>query len=139
MHRIRLSAELKNLEDFLSVLREYAQGQEFPAKRIREIELAAEEALVNIFQYAYPEGQPGEVSMEYGLDAEQKLVISFRDRGDAFDPTSTAEPDLSSDVQDRPVGGLGLFFIHSMMDEVSFVREGDENVLTLRAGRMRSE
>lgn len=137
MLRIRLSAELQNLEGFLSALREYAEQQEFTAKRIHDIELAAEEALVNIFQYAYPEGQQGEVSMEYGLDGEQNLLIRFRDQGEPFDPTATAKPDLSSDVQDRAVGGLGLFFIHSMMDEVAFDREGDENVLSLRAGRTR--
>ncbi len=139
MVRIRLSAEMQNLEHFVSAIREYAARHTFTEKRIREIELAAEEALVNIFQHAYPAGQGGEVTLECSLNRMQQLIIRFMDTGIPFDGSAFDAPDLTSELDERPVGGLGLFFIHAMMDEVSFHREGDTNILTLLAGRTKKD
>lgn len=140
MVRIRLSADVQNLEQFLSAIRDTAARHGFPEKRIREIELAAEEALVNIFQHAYPEGDAGDVLMECNLDAGgEQLIIRFLDTGIAFDNAAIAEPDLTLDLEERPVGGLGFFFMQTMVDEVTSTREGETNILTLAAGRTRKD
>ncbi|MCF8108906.1 MAG: ATP-binding protein [Desulfohalobiaceae bacterium] len=140
MVRIRLSADVQNLEQFLSGIRDTAARHDFPEKRIREIELAAEEALVNIFQHAYPEGDAGDVLMECSLDpGGEQLIIRFLDTGIAFDNAAIAEPDLTLDLEERPVGGLGFFFMQTMVDEVTSTREGETNILTLTAGRTRKD
>ena len=79
-----------------------------------------------------------------GLDPKQKIEISLSARGGeifaelsdsarAFDPlTQAPSPDLSADAESRPVGGLGIFLVKKHMDEVSYRREGDKNVLSMR-------
>lgn len=134
MQRIRLQARLENLETFLAFVRERAGLHEFSDKRIKEIELAVEEALVNIFSYAYPE-EEGEVELGCELNPEGALIVQLIDTGVLFDLHSVSEPDLSLNGEERPLGGLGLFLIRTMMDEVSQQRQGGRNILTLTAGK----
>ena len=67
------------------------------------------------------------------VPAEVRLV--FADRGSPFDPTRTADPDLSAPVADRQVGGLGLYMVRKMSRLVAYERRGDENVLTVVIAR----
>lgn len=93
--------------------------------------LAVEEAVVNAMNYAYPNGEVGHIFLEvYANDARIKFVIT--DNGVPFDPTTTAEPDVNADLEDRPIGGLGIFLVRQLMDSVNYERVNGENVLTLR-------
>lgn len=95
------------------------------------LNLAIEEAVVNVMNYAYPKGQCGEILLEaYANDERLKFVIT--DSGVPFDPTVAAEPDVSADLDDRPIGGLGIFLVRNIMDSVNYERVSGENVLTLR-------
>jgi len=98
-------------------------------QRLMQMELAVEEAVVNICLYAY-EVPPGEllVRIEPG---ESRFVVEVIDEGVPFDPLAVAEPDLRADVADRAIGGLGVFLVRRVMDEVSYVRDGSRNVLKL--------
>ncbi len=130
MAGIRLPAKLENLEPLMAFVADCAQANGFEGKRAHEIQLATEEALVNIFHHAYPEGQAGDVHILCERAEEDRLVVEFRDRGVPFAPVETAEPDLSTPIADRPIGGLGIFLIRKMIDDVRYRREGEENVLT---------
>lgn len=93
--------------------------------------LAIEEAVVNVMNYAYPKGQSGKVLLEaYANEERLKFVIT--DSGTPFDPTSTAEPDVNADLDERPIGGLGIFLVRQLMDSVNYERVNGENILTLR-------
>lgn len=93
--------------------------------------LAIEEAVVNVMNYAYPKGQTGNVVLEaYANEERLKFVIT--DSGTPFDPTAQAEPDVNADLDDRPIGGLGIFLVRNLMDSVNYERVGGENILTLR-------
>ena len=103
----------------------------FPPKRIKQIELAVEEALVNIFQHAYPEGG-GEVELRWrpGL-GRQGPAIDIEDEGRPFDVLTVSDPDLEADLSGRRVGGLGIYFLKKMVPGLSYRREGGKNILTL--------
>ena len=95
-----------------------------------QLNLAMEEAVVNVMNYAYPAGEKGDINIEaQANDVELKFVIS--DNGIAFDPTSKESVDTSLDVDERPIGGLGIHLIRNLMDSINYERTDGKNVLTL--------
>ena len=130
MTKIRLPATLENLGKFLNFISRLAEQNGFSVSVVREIELAAEEALINIIHYAYPE-RAGEVEISCRKDDDSRLIMEIVDNGIPFDPLSLSEPDLTANASDRKIGGLGVIFIREMADGVLYRRDGDTNVLTL--------
>lgn len=130
MSKIRLPAKPESHEKFLDFISRAAEKKGFSAKRVKEVELAAEEVLVNIYSYAYPEN-PGDVEIRDKENDGTKLILEIRDRGTPFDPLSISDPELSAHLSDRKVGGLGVFFMRKMADDLRYHRNGDANVLTL--------
>jgi serine/threonine-protein kinase RsbW len=98
-------------------------------QRLMQLELAVEEAVVNICLYAY-EVPPGEllVRVESG---EGEFVVDLIDEGVPFDPLAVDEPDLRAPAGERQVGGLGIFLVRRVMDEVAYRRLGASNILRL--------
>lgn len=97
-----------------------------------QLNLALEEALVNVVQYAYPVGVEGDISLTAKLIADDKVLFSLKDSGRPFDPTKKEDPDLDSPLEERPIGGLGIFLVKNIMTEVSYHRTKDgENVLSM--------
>ena len=131
MESMRQSAKLESLEGFMQFVITSAGDAGFPAKRIQEIELAVEEALVNIINYAYPDQDNGDVEIKCGLEDQGRLIIEIRDSGVPFDVGTQSDPDLDATIAERKIGGLGIFLIRKMADEMRYKREGEENVLTL--------
>ena len=96
-----------------------------------KLNLAIEEAVVNVMSYAYPAGTKGDVDIDAEADDEQlKFVIS--DSGTPFDPTQKAEVDTTLSAEERGIGGLGIHLIRQIMDTINYERVDGKNVLTLR-------
>jgi serine/threonine-protein kinase RsbW len=126
---LKLPAKLENLQRFMNSVSDCAKKEGFDQKRIGEIELALEEILVNIFNYAYPKSS-GDVEVNCKLETG-RLIIEIIDSGIPFDVTSLTDPDLTADVGERKIGGLGIFLVKKMVDEVKYRRGKDRNILTL--------
>jgi len=129
MLKIKLPARLEHLERLIEFVSEFLEYSGLTQKKIREIELATEEALVNIFNYAYPEGA-GDVKVSCRQDDDTRLVLEIADNGIPFDSLSLPDPDLAPDIPDRKIGGLGILLIRKMVDEVRYRRDGESNILT---------
>jgi serine/threonine-protein kinase RsbW len=130
MAELILSAELRNLELMTRFVRNGAEEYGFGSKDMNRIQLAAEEVLVNIISYAYPD-KNGDLQITYDIEEGKGLVMRVIDWGIPFDPLLVPEPDIEAPIEDRKIGGLGIFIIRNIMDEVSYNREGDRNILTL--------
>jgi len=129
---IILPGKLESLYDFMEFVTSQARENGFTSKRISEIELAMEEVLVNIIKYAYKDCDlRGSIEITCKLADAQSLVIEIADYGIPFDIFSTPEPDLCADIDERQIGGLGIFFVKQLMDDVRYRRDGDRNKLTL--------
>lgn len=102
-------------------------------KQLLHLQLALEEAVVNVCDYAY-QAPPGEVTIRLFAD-DEKLAIELEDEGQPFDPLGASPPSLDDDVCARPVGGLGVYLINRLMDEVHYRREGTRNRLTMTMRR----
>ena len=98
------------------------------------LNLALEEAVVNVMDYAYLDGQKGDVDIEVTAD-QQWLTFVISDTGIAFDPTAQEDADTTLSAEERPIGGLGIFLVRQLMDAIDYKREGNKNVLTLRKKR----
>jgi sigma-B regulation protein RsbU (phosphoserine phosphatase) len=95
------------------------------------VELCIDEACTNIIEHAYEGIDGGEIECTCDKD-DKNLTIILHDHGKSFDPSSIPFPDLNADLESRPVGGLGVFLIKKLMDEVRFEPLGEVgNVLTM--------
>ena len=103
-----------------------------PHKALYQIEVAIEEIMVNIVSYAkLSEDDSIEVRCDI-LDEPLRVVLQFLDRGVPFDPLAAGDPDLSPEVLGEREGGLGIFLVKQMMDDVSYAYENGKNTLTIR-------
>ena len=89
-----------------------------------------EEALVNIIKYAYPDGN-GDMEISCILNGQDQFVVEIADTGIPFNALSVADPDIASGVEERKVGGLGIYFIKTLMDDVAYTREDGKNILRM--------
>lgn len=95
-----------------------------------QINLAMEEAVVNVMSYAYPVGTEGDVTVDASIDGGQ-LQFVITDSGIAFDPTAKEEVDTTLTAEERPIGGLGIHLVRQLMDSVDYQRIDGKNILTL--------
>jgi serine/threonine-protein kinase RsbW len=130
LSKLKLPAKLSNLRKFVELVSRCAEDLGLESGKITDIGVATEEALVNICNYAY-EGETGEVQVSCILDDENHFIIDIEDRGIPFDVKLLDEPNLTPDINKREVGGLGVFIIKELMDEVQYRREDDKNILRL--------
>lgn len=94
------------------------------------LQLAMEEAVVNIMQYAFKPDAQGNIEVYVECDAD-RLVFRLEDGGVAFDPTDVADADVSLSASEREIGGLGIYIIRQIMDRVEYCRTNDRNILRL--------
>ena len=128
--QIILPANINHLSDIIEDLSRWMEQQGVMRDRIVRVQLAVEEALVNVIRYAY-QGKEGEVELQGEIADDQRLVIKILDNGTPFDVCTVPHSDISCGIRDRKIGGLGIYLIHKMVDELCYRREGDRNVLTM--------
>ena len=96
-----------------------------------QMNLAMEEAVVNVMTYAYPAGTIGNVNIEAQAN-DERLKFTIIDSGIPFDPTTKDEVDTTLSAEERPIGGLGIHLVRQLMDSINYERIDGTNVLTLR-------
>ncbi|MBU3952885.1 MAG: ATP-binding protein [Proteobacteria bacterium] len=126
-----LSATLENLETLIAHASSFATDNGMDPKLVYQVELSLEEVLVNVISYAYPEGTQGNVEVNCSWEVRQGLTLEVVDYGEAFDPLAKPDPDTSLSLDERSIGGLGIFLTKKMMDKVTYDRCQGKNILTL--------
>jgi phosphoserine phosphatase RsbU/P len=131
MHTKKFPAQFETLDDIREFASHAARKIGFSEKEIYNIQLAVDEAASNIIEHAY-EGVENGVIEVFTRVEPCTLTIVLRDWGHPFNPEEVHAPDVEASLEDRTVGGLGLFFMHKLMDEVRFdFSEDGSNTLTL--------
>jgi len=135
MRTLKFPARFDYLDDIREFVGEVARQGGFSAKEIYSIQLAADEAASNIIEHAY-EGIPaGELEISCGIKGNS-LVITLHDDGKAFDPSKVKQPNLNADLSDRQIGGLGVYLMRKLMDDVRYKsKRGEGNLLTMTKRR----
>ncbi len=124
---LSFAPKVEELQRLLSAVEDLAQRENWPEGLIFRATLVLEELALNIVNHAHSE--MFDVTLASDADA---VTIEIVDSGSPFNPlTDAPPPDLVSSVGERKVGGLGVHFVKTMMDEVSYHRKGDRNHLTM--------
>lgn len=129
--RITLQNDVRQVPRLNAFVEQVTLHLQLDTKPAQEIKLAVEEAVVNVMEYAYPAGQTGDILVE-AMANEQWLKVVITDQGLPFDPTESAKADTTLSVEERPIGGLGIFLVRQMMDSINYERIDGKNILTLR-------
>lgn len=111
-------------------LRAFASQSPLSEAEAHHLELVIEELVVNVIKHGYDDNRRGRIALE--VVVEPDLAITLSDDGDPFDPLAAAPPDIDLDTDDRPIGGLGIYFVRTFMDEMHYNRHAGRNILTLR-------
>lgn len=127
---ITLSNDLQTVPQLTAFVEEACQAVGCTDKQINQINLAVEEAVVNVMNYAYPAGEHGDVTIEAQAD-EHTVRFVITDDGVPFDPTASNDVDVTLSAEDRPIGGLGIHLVRKMMDSINYNRVDGKNILTL--------
>jgi len=131
MKTVQFAAKFENLDEIRDFVGDIARKGGFSDKDVYNIQLATDEAASNIIEHAY-HNQPGQVlEISCGMQADAIKVV-LTDYGESFDPSEVPTPDLKADLSDRKIGGLGIFLMRKLMDEIDYKPGSKQsNVLTM--------
>ena len=127
---LTLTNDLKRVPRLNTFIDEVCEANGFDMATTMQINLAIEEAVVNVMNYAYPEGTKGDITIETKANNNEVFFI-ISDTGKPFDPTAKAEVDITLSAEDRAIGGLGIHLIRQIMDHINYERVDGHNILTL--------
>ena len=108
----------------------FAEEHALPVDVRRSVNVALDELLANALSHGQQGRDPCSVTVEAELDQERVTVV-VTDNGTPFDPFGRDAPDTALPVEERPIGGLGIHLVRELMDEVSYQRRDDQNVVVL--------
>lgn len=127
---IRFPAQQAALPKMLAWVRNALSNSGLPLNIQKRVELALEEALVNIILHAY-NGKEGEIELSCRIVSAKEIAFTLKDRGKAFNPLLVKAPELESSLEERALGGLGIVMMRKYMDEIHYERKDSYNILTL--------
>jgi anti-sigma regulatory factor (Ser/Thr protein kinase) len=132
MQSIRFAAKFEFLDEIREFVGDIARTGGFGDKDVYNIQLATDEAASNIIEHAYEGITDGVLDMSCGMIEPNAIKIILIDYGYPFDPSTIPMPDLKADLSARKIGGLGIFLMRKLMDEVHYEPRPDKsNVLTM--------
>ena len=132
MRSIQFAAKFEYLDEIREFVGDIARKGGFDEKAVYNIQLATDEAASNIIEHAYEGVTNAVLELSCGMRGDV-LTIVLVDHGEAFDPSEIPMPDLKADLSDRKIGGLGIFLMRKLMDEVHYEShpEKNSNILTM--------
>lgn len=132
MKELTIDASLENIEKVTAFIDEQLESLGCPVKAQMQIDIAIDELFGNIAHYAYnPEVGPATVRVEI-QEEPLSVVITFIDNGVPYDPLAREDPDTSLSVEEREIGGLGIYMVKKSMDEIAYEYKNGQNILTIK-------
>jgi serine/threonine-protein kinase RsbW len=131
MQSVRFAAKFEFLDEIREFVGEIARQGGFSDKDVYNIQLATDEAASNMIEHSYENIPDGVIDLSCSMEGDQIRIVLV-DYGEPFDPSTIPLPDLKADLSDRQIGGLGIFLMRKLMDEVHYEPKPDKsNVLTM--------
>ena len=128
MNELIVEANIKNLDKVIDFVNKELEQSPCTPELLGNIDLVVEEVFVNIAHYAY---QPANGMVALSIAAGEEAVIRFEDTGKPYNPLDYPNPDITKPLMEREIGGLGIFFVKTLMDKVEYMRIGNKNVLVI--------
>ncbi|AVM74769.1 SpoIIE family protein phosphatase [Magnetospirillum gryphiswaldense] len=128
---VTIANDLDELARLAGLVDEFVERNSMPERISFNLNLCLDELITNIVSYGYEDGHHHDIHVKFALD-NGRLITEIIDDGKEYNPfTDAPEPDLALDVDDRPIGGLGVFLVKEFMDRTDYRREGGTNIVTL--------
>jgi anti-sigma regulatory factor (Ser/Thr protein kinase) len=135
MKELKLEASIDNIAPVTDWVNEILEQSDCPVKIQLQIDVAIDEIVTNIASYAYG-AEGGDFSVQAEIRNEpRQLELRFIDSGIPFDPLQKADPDTSLSAEERQIGGLGIYLVRSIMDQVTYSRKEGKNILSMTKKR----
>ena len=132
MKELTIDATIENIATVTAFIDEQLEHRDCPMKTKRQVHIAIDELFGNIAYYAYnPEIGIVTVRVEV-TDNPLEVVITFIDNGTPYDPLAKADPDITLSVEERDVGGLGIYMVKKSMDDISYKYRDGQNILRIK-------
>lgn len=132
MEKITVEATVDNLQQIIDFATERLEARDCPIKASMQLELVIEEIFVNIASYAY-ESATGDATfcMDFAQNPDA-VFLTFIDGGKPYNPLEKIDPDITLDVNEREIGGLGIFLVKKNVDEIFYERTDNKNILHMK-------
>ena len=127
--QITRAAELESLQVFRGFITECCARYDIPNDTVLDLKLAVDEACTNIIEHGYKGMDPGSIILSFRIEPD-RILVQITDFGHVFEPADAPKPDIEAALEDRPLGGLGLYLIYQTMDNIDYQSSGDGNTLT---------
>ena len=132
MKELTVDAKLESLRQIKDFVKEELEALDCPAETQMQLQIVIDEVFGNIAHYAYPE-EAGSATVRFEAEQEPRTVmLTFLDSGIPFDPLKAEAPDTSLKARERKIGGLGIFMVRKLTDEVRYEYKRGQNVLSVR-------
>lgn len=130
MKELTLRAETENLNQVLDFVNDFLKKKNCPMNVVFELDIAVEELFVNIAHYAYtPEKGDAVIGISF---EDESVIITFTDSGIPYNPWAKKDPDITLSLEERQIGGLGIYMVKNSMDEVAYEYLDGKNVVTIK-------
>jgi anti-sigma regulatory factor (Ser/Thr protein kinase) len=132
---IVLKNDLAELERVSALLEEFGRQQGVPSTTLFELHLALDELLTNVVSYGYDDSAVHEIVVRLAAGpprAARCIEVTVEDDARPFNPLEALAPDVEAPVAERPIGGLGIYLVRRVMDDLEYRREHGKNVLVMR-------
>lgn len=129
-----VEASTKHLAKVRNFVAKYAAEYGFKKQDVADIRLAVDEAYTNIIKHSYKYDDQKSVEIELGYENDE-FWVSLLDTGEAFDPSTYTQPDLRRQIKNKKRGGVGVYLIKKLMDDVKYLNEGSTNEIRMTKKR----
>ncbi len=131
---LQFKTELAEVERANEILHGFWTEHHLPEDQEFPVALSLEEVLSNVIRHGSAPGEDAQIKIRFSFRAEHPggIEIEVSDQAQPFDPLSLPEPDITAPLEERPIGGLGVFLVRKMMDDVSYHHADGRNHLVFR-------
>lgn len=131
MKELTLPAAAENIEKAVAFVNGQLEAAGCPPKTMIQIDVAIDELFGNIAHYAYGK-DTGDATVRVEVTEEPAVIITFIDNGIPYNPLKKPDPDVTKDLEEREIGGLGIFMVKKSMDDITYEYKEGQNILRIK-------
>lgn len=128
-YKITLDNKINELSRLAKQIDEIADENNFSETLKFNLNLSLDEIVTNIISYGYKDDL--QHLIEINIMINNTLIVEIIDDGIEFNPLNASKPELDVPLEERKIGGLGIFLVNSLMDKVDYIRENNKNIIKL--------
>ena len=132
LNTLELKASIENFTQLSDSWHNIAASWDLNSALINKIDVCLEEIYVNIASYAYDDKE-GTAKISFDKQ-DNEITLKFEDEGIYYNPLQKEDPDITLSLEERPIGGLGIFMVKEISKDIEYKREGNKNILILKFG-----